>query len=77
MKQFIYKYGERGLFNNDNITAGSDYETDGPTLLQENQTPIEDVIMEPLPAEVLVLQSDRLYILKSELPRVQFMPLSK
>ncbi|MNP87288.1 hypothetical protein D3C76_1880790 [compost metagenome] len=24
VKQFIYKHGERGLFNNDNIIAGSE-----------------------------------------------------
>lgn len=68
VKQFIYKYGERGLFNNDNLTAVSDHEADGLTLLQENQTQIEEVLMEPLPAEIQVLHSDRLYILKSGLP---------
>ncbi|OKP82149.1 DEAD/DEAH box helicase family protein [Paenibacillus sp. P32E] len=68
VKQFIYKHGERGLFNNDSITAGLDHEADGLTLLQENQTQIEDILMEPLPAEIEILQSDRLYILKSGLP---------
>ncbi|MDQ0194740.1 TOTE conflict system archaeo-eukaryotic primase domain-containing protein [Paenibacillus wynnii] len=68
VKQFIYKHGERGLFNNDSITAGSDHGADGLTLLQENQTQIEEVLMEPLPAEIQVLYSDRLYILKSGLP---------
>lgn len=67
VKQFIYKHGERGLFNNDRITAGLDHEA-GLTLLQENQTQIEEVLMEPLPAEIQILQSDRLYILKSGLP---------
>lgn len=68
LKQFIYKHGERGLFNNDNITAGSDHEADELNLLQENQTQREEVLMEPLPAEIQVLHSDRLYILKSGLP---------
>ncbi|MRN56667.1 DEAD/DEAH box helicase [Paenibacillus sp. LC-T2] len=68
VRQFIYKYGERGLFNNDSITAGSDHEADGLTLLQENQTQIKEVLMESLPAEIQVLHSDRLYILKSGLP---------
>ncbi|MEC0170977.1 TOTE conflict system archaeo-eukaryotic primase domain-containing protein [Paenibacillus graminis] len=54
VKQFIYKYAERGLFTNDSITAGSDQEA--------------EVLMESLPAEIQVLYSDRLYILKSGLP---------
>ncbi|WP_340006085.1 DEAD/DEAH box helicase family protein [Paenibacillus sp. FSL K6-0276] len=68
VKQFIYKHGERGLFSNDIITTGSDHDADGLILLQENPTQIEEVLMESLPAEIQILQSDRLYILKSGLP---------
>ncbi|AIQ55696.1 TOTE conflict system archaeo-eukaryotic primase domain-containing protein [Paenibacillus borealis] len=68
VKHFIYTHGERGLFSNDRIITGSDHETDGLSLLQENPTQIEEVLMEPLPAEIQILQSDRLYILKSGLP---------
>ncbi|ASA25145.1 TOTE conflict system archaeo-eukaryotic primase domain-containing protein [Paenibacillus donghaensis] len=68
VKQFIYKHGERGLFNNDSITAVSDHEADELTLLQKNPTQLEEVLMEALPAELQVLHSDRLYIPKSGLP---------
>lgn len=68
VKQFIYKHGERGLFNNENITEGSDHEADGLTLLQENRAQIEEVLMEPLPAEIQFLHSNRHYIPKSGLP---------
>ncbi|WP_150272345.1 TOTE conflict system archaeo-eukaryotic primase domain-containing protein [Paenibacillus tepidiphilus] len=67
VKQFIYKHGERGLFSNDRITSGSDHDADGLILLQENPTQIVETL-EPLPAEIQILQSDRLYILKSGLP---------
>ncbi|WP_019914308.1 TOTE conflict system archaeo-eukaryotic primase domain-containing protein [Paenibacillus sp. HW567] len=68
VKQFIYKHGERGLFNNDRITAGTDRDADGLNLLKENPSQIEEVMMERLPAEIQILQSDRLYIPKTGLP---------
>ncbi|WP_442950223.1 DEAD/DEAH box helicase family protein [Paenibacillus sp. FSL P4-0081] len=68
VKQFIYTHGERGLFSNDRITTGSDHDSDGLILLQGNPTQIEEVLMDSLPAEIQILQSDRLYILKSGLP---------
>ncbi len=68
VKQFIYMHRQRGLFSNDNITAETDHEADGLTLLQENPSQIEAALMESLPAEIQILQSDRLYIPKSGLP---------
>ncbi|MEC0170981.1 hypothetical protein P4I20_20605 [Paenibacillus graminis] len=68
VKQFIYTNGQRRLLSNDNITAGTGHEADELTLLQENPSQIEEALMEPLPAEILILQSDRLYIPKSGLP---------
>lgn len=65
---FIHKHGERGLFGNDNILAGSDDEADELNLFKQNKSNRQAILPETLPAEIQILQSDRLYISKSGLP---------
>ncbi|WP_340020776.1 DEAD/DEAH box helicase family protein [Paenibacillus sp. FSL K6-1096] len=65
---FIHKHGERGLFGNDNISAGSGDEADELNLFKQNQSNGQAILPETLPAEIQILQSDRLYISKSGLP---------
>ncbi|AIQ10766.1 TOTE conflict system archaeo-eukaryotic primase domain-containing protein [Paenibacillus durus] len=68
VKQFIYKHGERGLFNNDGLIAASSDEEGGLAWVQENCVQEEQILMESLPAEIQILHSDRLYIPKPGLP---------
>lgn len=68
VKQFIYKHVEHRLFNNDTLIAAPDNEVAGMAEEQGKYIQEQLILMEPLPAEIKVLHSDRLYIPKSGLP---------
>lgn len=68
VKQFIYKHGERGLFNNDTLITTFDDEVTGMAEGSSDYIQEQPILLESLPSEIQIIYSNRLYIPKSELP---------
>lgn len=68
VNQFIYRNAEKESFYKDTvISAASEYE-DEIAWRQENSIQEEEHLLEPMPGEIRVLFSDRIYIPKQGLP---------